>query len=89
MLIAPGPNRNADLDRLFSRDSVHTNNTGGVWTLSTTTVDGVLFSTEPNIDATDSANSGDDTLLVMSFTEFKAEMSKHGLNMEPVCESPC
>ena len=89
VLIAPGPNRNADIDRLFSRDSVHTNNTGGVWTLGTTTVDGVLFSTEPNIDATDSANSGDDTLLVMSFIEFKAEMSKHGLNMEPVCESPC
>ena len=89
ILIAPGPNRNADIDRLFSRDSTHVQSTGAVWALGTNTVDTYIFSSEPNVDAADSANSGDDTLLIMSFIQFKAEMGKHGLNMEPVCDTPC
>ena len=89
ILIAPGPNRNADVDRLFSRDSTHVQSTGAVWTLGTNTVDTYIFSSEPNVGASDSANDGDDTLLIMSFTRFKAEMGKHGLNMEPVCDTPC
>ncbi len=89
ILIAPGGNRNADIDRLFSRDSTHVTSSGGVWAVGTNTVDDYIFSSEPNMDAGDSADSGDDTMLVMSFTRFKAEMGKHGLNMEPVCETPC
>ena len=90
ILIAPGRNRNADIGRLFIRDSTHTAAGGAAWTLGgINPVDDQLFSSEPNVDAGDAANNGDDTMLVMSFTRFKAEMGKHGLNMEPVCEDPC
>ncbi len=89
ILIAPGKNRNTDLDRLFIRDSTHTKSTGAVWTLGINTVDGHIFSSEPNVGAADPSDDGDDTVLVMSFTRFKAEMGKHGLNIEPVCEISC
>ena len=89
ILIAPGKNRNADIDRLFVRDSTHVKPDGSIWALGTNVVDDYIFSTEPNVDAADSTNNGDDTMLVMSFTRFKAEMGKHGLNMEPVCEKLC
>ena len=88
VLIAPGPNRNAGIDRRFSRDSAHKASAAGVtWALGTLDVDGIVFSSEPNADAADTANSGDDTLLNMTFEDFKKEMSKQGLNMEPVCEN--
>ena len=89
ILIAPGPNRNADISRLFSRDDTHVTDTGAVWSVGTNVVDDFIFSSEPSVDASDSANNGDDTMLIMSFTRFKAEMGKHGLNMEQVCETPC
>ena len=90
ILIAPGKNRNADIDRLFVRDSTHRIPGGGVWELGAANMsDKNIFSSEPNVDAADTANSGDDTMLIMSFTRFKAEMGKHGLNMEQVCETPC
>ena len=89
ILIAPGPNRNADISRLFSRDDTHVTAVGAVWTLGVNKVDDFIFSSEPNVDAADSANNGDDTMLIMSSTRFKAEMGKHGLNMEQVCEKPC
>ena len=88
VLIAPGPNRNAEIDRLFSRDSVHKGTSAGAtWALSTLDVDDIVFSSEPDTDTTDTANSGDDTLLNMPFNDFKTEMRKYGLNMEAVCEN--
>lgn len=89
ILIAPGNNRNPDIDRLFVRDSTHTKSNGAVWTLGINTVDDHIFSSEPNVGAADPSDDGDDTVFVMSFTRFKAEMGRHGLNMEPVCELPC
>ena len=92
VLIAPGANRNADLDRLYVRDSTHVaDGTGSLWQIQSNpgTIDGVIFSSESNVDATDTANNGDDTMLVMSFTRFKAEMSKYGLNMEAICDGTC
>ena len=89
ILIAPGRNRNTDIDRLFVRDSTHTMSGGAVWALGINDIDDHIFSSEPNVDTSDTANSGDDTLLIMSFQDFRAEMSKYGLNMEPVCENPC
>ncbi len=89
ILIAPGRNRNAAIDRLFVHDSTHTTSGGGTWNFGANPIDDYIFSSEPNVDASDSANSGDDTMLFMSFTQFKAEMSKHGLNMEPVCVASC
>ena len=89
ILIAPGKNRNAELDRLFSRDSTHVTDLGAVWALGVNEVDDHIFSSEANVDASDAADNGDDTMLIMSFTRFKAEMGKHGLNMEQVCETPC
>ena len=88
VLIAAGPNRNAEIDRLFSRDSVHKGTSAGAtWALSTLDVDDIVFSSEPDTDTTDTANSGDDTLLNMPFNDFKTEMRKYGLNMEAVCEN--
>ena len=87
ILIAPGKNRNTGIDRLFAHDITHTDAGIGQWNLGVNPVDHIVFSTEPNVDTGDSANNGDDTLLIMSFTQFKAEMSKYGLHMEPVCVS--
>ena len=89
ILIAPGKRRNTDFNLQFSRDTDHRTSTGSVWSLGTTPVDDRLFSMETNVGATDSANDGDDTMLIMSFNQFKAEMGKHGINMEPVCETNC
>ena len=89
ILIAPGTNRNAGINRQFVRDSTHTTSGGGTWALGTNVIDDHIFSSQPNEDTSDTANDGDDTLLVMSFTDFRKEMSKYGLNMEPVCENPC
>ncbi len=44
------------------------------------------FSATRNIDATD---CGDDTLLVMSLVNFKAELAEYGLSMEAICDSTC
>ena len=90
MLIAVGPNRNASLDRLFIRDSTHKASAGGGdWALGVLNVDDVVFSTEPNAGAADSADDGDDTVLNMTFVDFKKEMSKFGLHMEALCISAC
>ena len=52
-------------------------------------VDKYIFSSQLNLGAADITDNGDETMLIMSFTQFKAEMGKHGLNMEQVCETPC
>ena len=92
VLIAPGDNRNADLDRRYVRDSNHVaDSTGTAWTIQNVTisVDDAVFSLTHNVDATDSGNDGDDTLSVMSFLEYQAELSKYGLHMEPICHGAC
>ena len=92
VLIAPGDNRNADLNRRYVRDSNHVaDSTGTTWTIQNVTisVDDVVFSSTHNVDATDSGNDGDDTLWVMSFIEYQAELSKYGLHMEPICHGAC
>ncbi len=95
VLIAPGKNRNAARGRTHVRDANHVRNaSGATWPLDFI-FDGtnfsyeVIFSATQNIDGSDSNNDGDDTLLVMSFTNFKAALSKYGLNMESVCEGSC
>ena len=88
VLIAAGENRNADLDRAYFRDSTHTG-PGLPWAIGTNFVDDHIFSITPNVDATDQGNNGDDTIRFVSFTEFRAGMSKYSLNVEPVCETPC
>ena len=91
VLIAVGRNRNLDLDRSHVRDETHTGDAGGSsWSLdSSNDLDPVVFSLTHNIDATDRNNDGDDTLLVMSFIEFKARLKEFGLILQPVCESTC
>ena len=95
VLIAPGKNRNAARDRAYVRDANHIRNaSGATWPLDfifdgTNLSYEVIFSATQNIDGSDSNNDGDDTLLVMSFTSFKAALSKYGLNMEPLCEVSC
>ena len=89
ILIAPGKKRNDSLSRFFVRDSTHKTDSGGDWGLGASDVDDRLFSMETNVGSTDLINDGDDTMLIMSFNQFKAEMGKHGINMEPVCENPC
>ncbi len=90
VLIAPGKNRNASAGRSYVRDSNHVADSAGTqWALDTPLVDSVIFSATPNVDSTDSGNGGDDTLLWMSFTNYKAMVSKYGLNMEPLCDGPC
>ena len=92
VLIAPGDNRNADLGRSYVRDSTHVDDgTGAVWTIQNITNDlnDNIFSMTPNIDATGAGNDGDDTVLVMSFNNYKASLSKYGFNMEPMCDANC
>ena len=92
VLIAPGDNRNADLNRLYVRDSNHVaDSTGTTWTIQSVTnsVDDVVFSSTHNVDAAESGNDGDDTLSVMSFLEYQAELSKYGMHMEPICHGAC
>ena len=92
VLIAPGSNRNAGLSRNYVRDSTHVDDsTGAVWTIQniTVSVNDNIFSMTPNVDTTDAGNNGDDTILVMSFIQYKAELSKYGLNMEPMCDAAC
>ena len=89
ILIAPGRNRNDNIDRLFIRDSNHVTSGGGNWNLGITEVDDYIFSTEPRTDVDDTADSGDDTLLFMSFQDFRQEMKKYGFNMESNCETSC
>ncbi len=88
MLIAPGNNRNAELDRGYVRDSNHVDGSTGLsWTLDVANVDSMIFSNALNTDAVDQGSDGDDTLLAMSFAIFKEKIGRYGLNMEPVCES--
>ncbi|MCH7494205.1 hypothetical protein IIA16_05805 [bacterium] len=92
VLIEPGTNRNANVGRAYVRDSNHTGDKlGGPWPLDATdppvTIKDVRFSATHNIDTTDSGNDGDDTLLVMSFINYKALLNEYGLNMEVVCEA--
>ncbi len=97
VLIAPGKNRNADVDRAYVRDSNHERDSaGGPWPLNVDrtdpqweNLDTVVFSNTRNIDATDGGNDGDDTLLVMYFNDYKAALSRYGLNMEPFCDGAC
>lgn len=91
VLTAPGGNRNATAGRAYVRDANHVaDDFGAAWALDTDPVDEeVIFSATQNIDGSDSNNDGDDTLLVMSFTNFKAAVSKYGLNMEKFCEVGC
>ena len=90
VLIAPGGNRNAGLGRAYVRDSNYVlNDMGDPWPLDAPTVNTVIFSNTPNVDPNDTYNDGDDTLLVMSFINFKAEIRKFGLSMEPICDGSC
>ena len=92
VLIATGRNRNDVKDRRFLRDSNHMGDAAGTeWTLQavTNSVDGVVFSATRNIDDTDRGDDGDDTLLVMSFVNYKAELAEYSFNMEAICDSAC
>ena len=91
VLIAPGNNTNADHNRRYFRDSNHRGDAGGSsWSPdSSNNLDLVVFSSTPNVDTTDAGNNGDDTILVMSFIQYKAELNKYGLNMEPMCDDLC
>ncbi len=85
VLIAPGKNRNTVASRAYIRDANHVGDSAGnPWPLDSTIPKTVVFSATHNIDPTDHGNDGDDTLLVMSFINYKAALSKYGLNMEPV-----
>ena len=90
VLIAPGENRNAGLGRVYVRDSNHVlDDAGNPWTLDVATVNTVIFANTANVDSSDPNNDGDDTLLVMSFINFKAEIRKFGLTIEPICDGSC
>lgn len=90
VLIALGGNRNATLGRGHVRDSNHVGDANGnQWPLNLNNVDTAIFSITPNVDLSDEGNSGDDTILVMSFINFKAELNKYGLNIAAICETTC
>ena len=85
VLIAVGTNRNADLNRRYMRDAGHAGNVaGGNWPLGRKKVDGSIFSLTHGISTTDRLDDGDDTLLVMSFVQYRSRLREFGLNMEPV-----
>ncbi|MCH8855933.1 MAG: hypothetical protein IIA03_06785 [Proteobacteria bacterium] len=46
----------------------------------------MLFSDSQSSGATDPSDDGDDTLLVMSFNDFKSAMSGYGINLEAICD---
>ncbi len=92
VLIAPGVNRNAELGARHIRDANHGGNgaPNSAWPTGYNTVDGVTFSTAREIDGNDNTNSGDDTLLVVSFLTYKTELkNKYGMHMEPFCDGSC
>lgn len=89
ILIAPGKHRNTDNNLLFGRDTTHTESGGTTWNLGASSIDSRIFSLETNTGASDPTEDGDDTMFIMSFNRFKAEMAKHGMNMESVCLGPC
>lgn len=86
VLIAPGTNINSVLGRGYVRDANHRNADGSSWPILSTPsdVDDKLFSATTDTSADDSGEHGDDRIRYMSFTRYKAELSKHGLSMEPV-----
>ena len=91
VLIAVGKNRNVDLDRSYVRDSTHAGDgSGSSWSLdSSNDLDPVVFSLTHNLDPADRNNDGDDTLLVMSFLEYKARLKDFDKVMQPICETSC
>lgn len=87
VLIASGKKRNAAADRTHVRDSNHVADSSGQnWLLN---VDNVIFSSTQNIDGADAVNDGDDTVVVMSFFNFKSEVNRHGVNLERISDSVC
>ncbi len=88
VLIAPGVNRNAEQNMAYVRDAYHRRNKPGfLWPLNQIIVDKVVFSNTHDIDVTDRGNDGDDTLLIMSFIQFKAELNKYEMNIEPILDA--
>ncbi len=89
VLVAPGGNTNAVVGRPYVRDSNHARDAAGTdWPLAVidANVDGVVFSNTPDVDVTNAGNNGDDTLLAMSFLEFKSALALFALNMEEICD---
>ncbi len=90
VLIAAGKNRNALLDRTHIRDANHAGNAaGGPWTVNNSDADGVVFAGTRDLDATIDIDYGDDTLLVMSITNFMVKVSKYHLIVGPICAGSC
>ena len=92
VLIAAGKNRNVLLDQAHFRDANHAGNKdGSLWPSSSNklVVDSMVFASIHNVDATDDINDGDDTLLVMSMTNFMVELSKYHLIVGPICATSC
>ena len=90
VLLAAGKNRNARLDLTHIRDANHAGNAaGGPWTINNNDVDSRVFAGTRDLDATNDIDYGDDTLLVMSFTNFMVKLSKYHLIVGPICASSC
>ena len=90
VLIAPGENRNARLNRTHIRDANHAGNkAGGPWTVNNKDVDSRVFASIHNVDKTNNMNNGDDTLSVMSVTNFMVEVSKFHMTLAPICAGSC
>lgn len=90
VLIAAGTNRNPLLNRSYVRDASHKDGDGSAWIIESdpTNVDDKLLSATTDKSGEDSGEHGDDRIRYMSFTRYKAELSKHGINMETVMLLP-
>ncbi len=92
VLLATGKNitANSSIDFPNMRDHDHrANSAGSPWNLNQNNVDDMRFSATRSLHASDQGMDGDDTLLVVSFLNFKAALGGYGIHMEPVCETGC
>ena len=92
VLLATGKNinPNASINLPYMRDEDHASNSGGApWNLNQNDVDDERFSATRSVHASDQGKDGDDTLLVVSFLNFKAALEGYGIHMEPICETAC
>ncbi len=91
VLVAPGVNVNGELNTAHIRDANHAGKGGpaSAWPAGFNIVDDVTFAATREIDEDDNTESGDDTLLVVSFLTYKTELRKYDMNMEPICEDSC
>ncbi len=91
VLIAPGVNRNHELDERYIRDANHAGNGSLVsaWPADFDNVDGVTFSATRLLNDGDNTISGDDSLMVMSLIGYKTRLADYGLNLVSICDTSC